>query len=49
MPLSDHKENVYNINQFSNTSRENRELYTYKSGATYLGQWVKSLRDGHGK
>ena len=28
--------------------REERALYTFKTGATYTGQWIGGFRDGFG-
>ena len=29
--------------------REKRSLYTFKSGATYVGEWRGGFRDGYGE
>ena len=31
-----------------NAKRERRPLYSFKTGATYEGEWVGGFRDGYG-
>lgn len=31
-----------------NAKREKRNIYTFKTGATYEGEWIGGFRDGYG-
>lgn len=38
-----------NVKFNPNARKERRPIYTFKSGATYIGEWVGGFRHGQGK
>jgi hypothetical protein len=47
--MDEQKETISKAIYNPNAKREERKLYTFKTGATYLGQWIGGFRDGYGK
>ena len=47
--MDESKETLSKHHKFNpNAPRENRPTYTFKTGATYTGQWIGGFRDGYG-
>jgi len=47
--LDESRETVSKSRQYDpNAKREKRTVYTFKTGATYDGEWVGGFRDGFG-
>jgi hypothetical protein len=46
--MDESKETVSKKRYNPNAKREERTTYTFKTGATYTGQWVGGFRDGVG-
>ena len=47
--IEEQRETVSKTPYNPNAQREKRPIYVFKSGATYIGQWVGGFRDGFGK
>ena len=47
--IEEQKETVRNVKFNPNARKERRPIYTFKSGATYIGEWVGGFRHGQGK
>ena len=47
--MVEQKETISNARYDPNAKREMRPMYTYKTGATYTGEWKGGFRDGQGK
>jgi hypothetical protein len=47
--MDESKETVSKFHKYNPTAtREERPTYTFKTGATYTGQWIGGFRDGFG-
>ena len=47
--IEESKETVSGTSKYNpDAKREKRPLYTYKTGATYDGEWIGGFRDGYG-
>ena len=47
--IEESKETVSGTSKYDpNAKREKRTIYTYKTGATYDGEWIGGFRDGEG-
>ena len=46
--MDESRETVTNQRYNPKAKREERPMYTFKTGATYQGQWVGGFRDGFG-
>lgn len=46
--MDESKETVSNVKYNPQAKREERPQYTFKTGATYKGEWIGGFRDGYG-
>jgi hypothetical protein len=47
--MDESKETVSKFHKYNpGAKREERPMYTFKTGATYTGQWIGGFRDGLG-
>jgi len=47
--VDESKETISKFSRYNpSASREERPMYTFKTGATYKGQWIGGFRDGYG-
>ena len=46
--MDESKETVSKRRYNPQAKREERPTYTFKTGATYTGQWIGGFRDGYG-
>ena len=44
--FAEFKETVRSDKKYGNEARKVRELYTFKTGAVYQGEWKGGFRDG---
>ena len=48
--MDESKETVSKYHKYNpQAQREERPTYTFKTGATYTGQWIGGFRDGYGE
>jgi hypothetical protein len=47
--IDESRETVSKSRQYDpNAKREKRQIYTFKTNATYEGEWIGGFRDGYG-